>query len=142
MIQAGKFTIEDNGFAVTMETIGGMSRQALVAELPGGISDAALSAFCTGPIAVLDQDGNVTQTHDGPFRIVSHSLKLTRSEAAEDVAALLARVSELEAALSHEQSEKNSALGELASLSQKLDALKVSVPGDSALVTEDAAGSV
>ena len=53
MIKAGNHTVSDKGFTVVMENIGGVPRQAVVAELPGGISDEALAAFCAGPIEVL-----------------------------------------------------------------------------------------
>ena len=53
MIKAGNHTVSDKGFTVVTENIGGVPRQAVVAELPGGISDEALAAFCAGPIEVL-----------------------------------------------------------------------------------------
>ena len=109
MIKAGNHTISDKGFTVVTENIGGVPRQAVVAELPGGISDEALAAFCAGPIEVLAEDGSTTATYTGPFRVVSHGLKLTRTSEDSDVAALTAQVAELEAKLSHEQSEKESA---------------------------------
>ena len=59
MIKAGNHTISDKGFTVVMENIGGVPRQAVVAELPGGISDEALAAFCAGPIEVLAEDGKL-----------------------------------------------------------------------------------
>ena len=36
MIKAGNHTISDKGFTVVTENIGGVPRQAVVAELPGG----------------------------------------------------------------------------------------------------------
>ena len=45
-IKAGNHTVSDKGFTVVTENIGGVPRQAVVAELPGGISDEALAAFC------------------------------------------------------------------------------------------------
>lgn len=50
MIKAGNHTVSDKGFTVVTENIGGVPRQAVVAELPGGISDEALAAFCAGPL--------------------------------------------------------------------------------------------
>ena len=97
MIKAGNHTISDKGFTVVTENIGGVPRQAVVAELPGGISDEALAAFCAGPIEVLAEDGSTTATYTGPFRVVSHGLKLTRTSEDSDVAALTAQVAELEA---------------------------------------------
>jgi len=148
MIKAGNHTISDKGFTVVTENIGGVPRQAVVAELPGGISDEALAAFCAGPIEVLAEDGSTTATYTGPFRVVSHGLKLTRTSEDSDVAALTAQVAELEAKLSHEQSEKESAL---ARLNEQLTTLKMTLEAnsaDKAVVDEapveamDAAGSV
>lgn len=148
MIRAGNHIIDDKGFTTTLESMGGVNRQAIVVELPAGISDEALEAFCTGPIEVLNDAGEVAQTHTGPFRVVSHGLKLTRSNAEGDVAALAARVASLEAELETANSEKKSAQDELASLSDQLDALKESMPpaveeaGSGEAVTGDAADSV
>lgn len=127
MIRAGTYTIEDKGFAVSTETVGGVTRQVISVELPGGISDEALAALRAVPIEVLGEDESVVQTHTGPFRIVSHGLKLTRTSEDSDVAALTARVSELETALSHEQSAKESAETQLASLSEQLQQLQESI---------------
>ena len=90
MIKAGNHTVSDKGFTVVTENIGGVPRQAVVAELPGGISDEALAAFCAGPIEILAEDGSTTATCTGPFRVVSHGLKLTRTSEDSDVAALTA----------------------------------------------------
>lgn len=127
MIKAGNHTISDKGFTVVTENIGGVPRQAVVAELPGGISDEALAAFCAGPIEVLAEDGSTTATYTGPFRVVSHGLKLTRTSEDSDVAALTAQVAALEAKLSQEQSEKESAQSALASLNAQLSALKTTL---------------
>ena len=127
MIKAGNHTISDKGFTVVTENIGGVPRQAVVAELPGGISDEALAAFCAVPIEVLDEDGSTTATYTGPFRVVSHGLKLTRTSEDSDVAALTAQVAALEAKLSQEQSEKESAQSALASLNAQLSALKTTL---------------
>lgn len=127
MIKAGTHTINDRGFAVSMEALGGVSRQALTLELPAGISDEALEAICAGPIEVLDEAGEVVQTHTGPFRVLSHGLKLTRSDAAGDVAALTARVSALETALTEAKSAKESAQSALASLSERFQTLQASI---------------
>ena len=67
MIKAGKYTIDDQGFAISLERLGGTSREVLVLELGGGIPDDALEALCSGPIEVLDESGAVVQTHPGPF---------------------------------------------------------------------------
>ena len=121
MIKAGNHTVSDKGFTVVTENIGGVPRQAVVAELPGGISDEALAAFCAGPI----EDS--------------------------DVAALTAQVAELEAKLSHEKSEKESAQSALARLNEQLTTLKMTLEANSAdkavvdkapVEAMDAAGSV
>ena len=132
MIKAGNHTISDKGFTVVTENIGGVPRQAVVAELPGGISDEALAAFCAGPIEVLAEDGSTTATYTGPFRVVSHGLKLTRTSEDSDVAALTAQVAELEAKLSHEKSEKESAQSALARLNEQLTTLKMTLEANSA----------
>lgn len=124
MIKAGNYSINDNGFAVSVERMGGTAREVLVLELGGGISEEALTALCTGPIEVLDEDGATVRTHTGPFRVVSHSLRLARASEAGDVAALTARVSSLEAELTQERSEKHSALDSLAALTEKFNSLK------------------
>ena len=91
-------------------------------------------------IEVLGDDGeSVVQSHTGPFRIVSHGLKLTRTSEDSDVAALAARVSELETALSEEQSAKESAQSQLASLSEQLQELQQSVAAANQIHTESAA---
>lgn len=127
MIRAGNFTIDDRGFAVSTEGIGGVSRQTLSLELAAGISDEALEAVCAGPIEVLDSEGNVAQTHEGPFRVLSHGMKLTRTSATHDVSVLSARVAELETALSKEQSTRKSAQEALASLSERFKTLQESI---------------
>lgn len=127
MIKAGTHTINDRGFAVSMEALGGVSRQALTLELPAGISDEALEAICTGPIEVLNEAGETVQVHEGPFRVLSHGLKLTRASADSDVAALTARVSALETALTEAQSAKTSAQNALASLSERFKTLQASI---------------
>lgn len=135
MIKAGNHTVSDKGFTVVTENIGGVPRQAVVAELPGGISDEALAAFCAGPIEVLAEDGSTTATYTGPFRVVSHGLKLTRTSEDSDVAALTAQVAELEAKLSHEKSEKESAQSALARLNEQLttlNTLKMTLEANSA----------
>ena len=132
MIKAGNHTVSDKGFTVVTENIGGVPRQAVVAELPGGISDEALAAFCAGPIEVLAEDGSTTATYTGPFRVVSHGLKLTRTSEDSDVAALTAQVAELEAKLSHETSEKESAQSALARLNEQLTTLKMTLEANSA----------
>jgi len=137
MIRAGNFTIEDRGFAVSTETVGGVPRQVIVGELPAGISDEAMAAFCAGPVEVLDGNGEVAQTHDGPFRVLSHSLKLTRTSTSDDVAVLTDRVETLEAELSQERSAKESALGELASLSTQFKTLQAEIPSASNLSGAD-----
>lgn len=124
MIRAGKYTVEDSGFTVTTERIGGLPRQAVVVELPGGITSTALDALCAGPIEVLNEKGEVVQTHTGPFRIATHGLKLVREDQSGDVAALASQVATLEAALAKETSEKESAQDALASLNDKLTTLQ------------------
>ncbi len=127
MVKAGKYTIADQGFAASPERLGGLLREALVMELPGGIPDEALAALCAGPIEVLDEEGNVVQTHAGPFRVVSHCLRLVRSDANSDVAALRARVTSLETELSEAKSAKESALDNLASLNKRFEEFKEKV---------------
>ena len=128
MIQAGTYTIEDNGFTTNMETVGGVNQQTLIVELPGGITNTALNAFCAGPIEVLDADGNVTQTYTGPFRIVSHGLKFARASADSDVAVLTDRIAALEAQLGTVSNEKENAVEQLASLQEQLSALRSTTP--------------
>ena len=125
MIRAGKYTVEDSGFTLTTERIGDLPRQAVVVELSGGITGTALDALCAGPIEVLNEKGEVVQTHTGPFRIATHGLKLVREDQSGDfVAALTSKVKSLEAALAKETSEKESAQDALASLSQQIELLK------------------
>lgn len=150
MIKAGDYTISDKGFTVTTETIGGVARQAIVAELPGGISDEVLAALCAGPVEVLDEGGNTLVSYTGPFRVVSHGLKLTRTSESDDVAALTAQVATLQAQLSHAQSEKKSAVEALASLNAELSSLKTTMASslnkvqaeNTTVEATDAAGSV
>ena len=123
MIRAGNYTISDNGFTVDTVNVGGNIRQALIVELPGGITNTALAAFCAGPIEVLDEEGNVLQTYTGPFNVLSHGLKFARASTDGDVAALTERVNDLEAELLTVKSAKESAVEELASLSQQLTAI-------------------
>ncbi len=127
MIRAGNHCIDDKGFAVSTERIGGATRQSLVLELPGGIDEETLTALCAGPIEVLGEDGETMQTHSGPFQAVSHGLKLVRANADDDVAALSERVNTLEAALETAISEKTSAVSQLASLSGRIEELKASM---------------
>lgn len=42
MIKAGDYSIYDNGFAVSVERLGGTAREVLVLELGGGIHEEAL----------------------------------------------------------------------------------------------------
>lgn len=127
MIKAGNKEINDSGFAVVTETVGGVARQALVLELSGGIDEATLVALCTGPVQVVDAEGNVIQTHNGPFRVATHGLKLVRTNASGDVAALTARVGELEAELETQVSAKESALTQLASVTAQLATLQSTI---------------
>lgn len=124
MLKAGNYTIEDRGFAASVERLGGTARQVLVLELGGGIPDEAMEALCAGPIEVLGENGETVRTHTGPFRVASHSMRLVRVSEAGDVAALTARVSSLEAELTQERSEKHSALDSLAALTEKFNSLK------------------
>ena len=127
MIKAGTHEINDSGFAVVTEVVGGVARQALVLELPGGITGTVLAALCTGPVEVVDEEGNTIQTHTGPFRIASHGLKLVRTSSSGDVAALTARVGELEAQLENQVSAKESALSQLASVTEQLANLQTTI---------------
>ena len=81
---------------------------------------------------MLAEDGSTTATYTGPFRVVSHGLKLTRTSEDSDVAALTAQVAELEAKLSHEKSEKESAQSALARLNEQLTTLKMTLEANSA----------
>ena len=119
MIRAGNFTIDDQGFAASVERLGGTSREVLVLELSGGIPDEALEAICNGPIEVLDESGAVVRTHPGPFRVASHSVRFARASSAH--------VAHLEAELSEARSAKDSALEDLASLNAKFQELKEGV---------------
>lgn len=151
MIKAGNHTVSDKGFTVVMENIGGVPRQAVVAELPAASATRPWPRSVPGPIEVLAEDGSTTATYTGPFRVVSHGLKLTRTSEDSDVAALTAQVAELEAKLSHEQSEKESAQSALARLNEQLTTLKMTLEANSAdkavvdkapVEAMDAAGSV
>lgn len=143
MIKAGNYAIQDKGFVSATENINGVPRQALILELPGGIDEATLEAMCSGPIEVVDDNGQVVQSHAGPFRVVSHGLKLTRTSESDDVAALAARVTSLEAELAETKSAKESAQDALASLSEQLDALKSSTTtGDEQAVNTDGESGV
>lgn len=133
MLRAGNTTIEDLGFAVSKERIGGRDRQAIVIELPGSIDEEALEALCTGPIEVLDENGETVETVTGPFGVLSHGLKLCRSSAEADVAALTERVTTLEAELTEERNAKESAQSALASVKERLSALQAS--SDTAVLT-------
>lgn len=126
MIKAGNYTIQDKGFVSATENINGVPRQALILELPGGIDEDTLGAMCSGPIEVVDDNGQVVQSHAGPFRVVSHGLKLITSES-DDVAALAARVTSLEAELAEAKSAKVSAQDALASLSERFRTLQASL---------------
>lgn len=127
MIKAGNYTIQDKGFVSATENINGVPRQALILELPGGIDEATLEAMCTGPIEVVDDNGQVVQSHAGPFRVVSHGLKLARTSERDDVAALASRVTSLEAELAETKSAKESAQDALASLSERFRTLQASI---------------
>ena len=127
MIKAGNYTIQDKGFVSATENINGVPRQALILELPGGIDEEALEAMCSGPIEVVDDNGQVVQSHAGPFRVVSHGLKLARTSESDDVAALTARVTSLEAELAEAKSAKVSAQDALASLSERFRTLQASI---------------
>lgn len=127
MIKAGNYTIQDKGFVSATENINGVPRQALILELPGGIDEDALGAMCSGPIEVVDDNGQVVQSHAGPFRVVSHGLKLIRTSESDDVAALTARVTSLEAELAEAKSAKVSAQDALASLSERFRTLQASI---------------
>lgn len=127
MIKAGNYTIHDKGFVSATENINGVPRQALILELPGGIDEATLEAMCSGPIEVVDDNGQVVQSHAGPFCVVSHGLKLTRTSESDDVAALAARVTSLEAELAETKSAKVSAQDALASLSERFRTLQASI---------------
>lgn len=127
MIKAGNYTIHDKGFVSATENINGVPRQALILELPGGIDEATLAAMCSGPIEVVDDNGQVVQSHAGPFCVVSHGLKLTRTSESDDVAALAARVTSLEAELAETKSAKVSAQDALASLSERFRTLQASI---------------
>lgn len=127
MIKAGNYTIHDKGFVSATENINGVPRQALILELPGGIDEDTLAAMCSGPIEVVDDNGQVVQSHEGPFCVVSHGLKLTRTSESDDVAALSARVTSLEAELAETKSAKVSAQDALASLSERFRTLQASI---------------
>ncbi len=127
MIKAGNYTIQDKGFVSATENINGVPRQALILELPGGIDEKVLEAMCSGPIEVVDDNGQVVQSHAGPFRVVSHGLKLARTSESNDVAALASRVTSLEAELAETKSAKESAQDALASLSERFRTLQASI---------------
>lgn len=127
MIKAGNYFVEDKGFSVSTEQIGGVTRQALTLELPGGISGTSIAALCKGPIQVTDENGGTAHTYTGPFRVVSHGLKLVRESSEVDVAALSAHINELEAALAEERSKRESAVSQLATVSGRLEEMKATI---------------
>lgn len=127
MIRAGTKTIEDNGFTIERRGVGFDTRQALVIELPAGITQTQIDAFCDGPIEVLDENGNVTATYTGPFIAAGHTLTLMRESAEADVAVLSARITSLEAELAEVSATHENAVTELASAKEELSALKLTV---------------
>lgn len=139
MIKAGTKVITDSGFAVVTETVGGVARQALVLELPDGISEEEIAALCAGPVQVVDEEGNILQSHTGPFRVATHGMKLVRTNASGDVAALTARVGQLEAELDVQVSAKESALSQLASVTAQLTTLQTTI--QEAAGNEEATGT-
>lgn len=124
MLKAGNITIQDDGFAVTVERLGGSSREVMVLELDGGIAGDEIAALCAGPIELAGEDGSITRTYNGPFRVVSHTMRLARTSESGDVASLTAKLASMAAELAAERNEKNSALSSLASLRQELSDLK------------------
>ncbi|MEG1562877.1 MAG: hypothetical protein RR365_04000 [Bacteroides sp.] len=125
MIKAGTKTIEDNGFTIERRGVGLDTRQALIIELPTGITQTQIDAFCVGPIEVLDDDGNVAATYAGPFIVAGHTLTLMRESAQADVAALSERITSLEAELAEVTSTHASAVTELASAKEQLTTLRL-----------------
>lgn len=127
MLKAGNITIQDDGFAVTVERLGGASREVMVLELDGGITDNEIAALCAGPIELIEESGEVERSYTGPFRVVSHSVRLARTSESGDVASLSAKLASVAAELAVERNEKNSALSSLARLRQELDGLKEAI---------------
>ena len=127
MIKAGTKTIEDNGFTIERRGVGGEIRQALVIELPAGITQTQIEAFCDGPIEVLDDEGNTVATYTGPFVAAGHTLTLMRENAEADVSALTARITSLEAELAEVNATHASSVTELASAKEELSTLKLTV---------------
>ncbi|NCB63302.1 MAG: hypothetical protein EOM52_06765 [Clostridia bacterium] len=127
MLKAGTKTFEDNGFTIERRGVGFNTRQALVIELPAGITQTQIEAFCAGPIEVLDDGGNTVATYTGPFVAAGHTLTLMRESAEADVSALTARITALEAELAETRATSESAVNELANAREALSALKLSV---------------
>ena len=85
MIKAGNKEINDSGFAVVTETVGGVARQALVLELSGRHrrGDPGGAVYRAGP-----GGGRGGQRHPDPqrpLRVATHGLKLVRTNASGDV---------------------------------------------------------
>lgn len=127
MIKAGNVTIQDKGFVVNMETLGGVNRQVLMLELSGGVTDEELTALCENGIEVLDTEGNTVTTYPGAFRVVSHRIKLARENESEDVATLSAKLQELSGKLLQEQTAKETAQNALAMIQEELAVLKTNL---------------
>lgn len=125
MIRAGNHIVSDRGFMVMTEDTGGVPRQVVMAELPGGASGEALAALHADPIEMLAKDGSITATYTGPFRMVSHGLKLTHTSEDSDVAILTVQVMELEAKPSHKKNRNESARSAFARLSEQLTTFKM-----------------
>lgn len=129
MIRGKNVTVEDRGFFTSVKKIGGVSRQTITIGLPGGIDEETLGDLVAGPISVLDETGNAVRSFDGPFRVVSLQLTLSRESEAQDVSALKEEIASLSAALNTERSAKESAVAELEKLGEQFLSFKDAVAG-------------
>ena len=129
MIRGKNVTIEDRGFFTSVKKIGGVSRQTITIGLSCGIDEETLGDLVAGSISVLDETGNAVRSFDGPFRVVSLQLTLSRESEAQDVSALAEEISTLSAALNTERSAKESAVAELEKLGEQFLSFKNTVAG-------------
>lgn len=134
MIRGNNVTIEDRGFFSEVKKINGVSRQTITIGLPGSIDEEALEALATGPISVLDENGEAARSFEGPFQVLSLQLTLAREREMQDVAALSELAADLQAALNAERSAKENATAELGKLSEQFQAFREMVAGKLAAV--------
>ncbi len=127
MIKVGTKTYDDQGFFVSTEKVGDVTREVLNVELKQGLTTQALNALCTGPITIVGEDGETQGQLTGPFQIAGLTLKLMRETAEDDVAHLTGQVTGLQEELMQANGEKQSAQSALASLQEQLQTLRSNI---------------